>query len=132
VNAPAILAFMLAGFFGCGAMISFSRWIDRLPQIATGKVKVYTVPGLPFTFDYRGYVTGLTGRRANYIPRAGQVWKSSDPRRLSAFRIVSVDHAVDCAYTELITNPGAIGRTARTIALARFQVLGPKGYTRVA
>lgn len=133
-----------------GALISLTRWMGR-ERISN---RVYRIPGVPMTFDYRGYVTGtdwdrggavlqsrFTGRRANAIPRVGQVWKSSDPRRLSAFRIMHVDQPwlVDEGVVserhvdiEMITNPGITGRTARTLTLARFQVLGPKGYTRVS
>jgi hypothetical protein len=131
--------FVLAGYCAAVASVLFWQWLVKLDARS-----VWCVPATRLQSHY-------AGRRSNYIPRAGQVWKSSDPRRLSAFRIVSVDiprgYVIEpddffygwandwkgCkAYIEMITNPGIAGKTARTIPVERFQVLGVKGYTRVA
>ena len=68
--------------------------------------------------------------RTNFGLRIGQVWRSSDPRRLSAFRIVDfhsivkrnrilgTDVEVVSVYPE---RPGS-----RRIRADHFQILGPK------
>lgn len=130
MNLPAILMYLLAGLYAGLAVVSFSQWVNDLD---VARVVYRCGPVLQSRF---------TGRRANYLPWAGQVWRSSDPRRLSAFRVVSVDHIPEihrwtpptnyCANVEIMTHPGATGRTAKRIPVINFATLGAKGYTRVA
>lgn len=64
--------------------------------------------------------------RSNKRPGIGQIWRSSDPRRLMAFRIAAVGIAsvlVESVY------PGTLDRC---VSLSRFQITGPKGYTRMS
>jgi hypothetical protein len=125
--------FVMAGYCAAVATILFWQWLVNLDARS-----VWCVPSTgPEGWARGGAVlhSRFTGLRANATPRAGQVWKSSDPRRLSAFRIIDVvirKGREGWADAELITNPGISGRTAMRIPLPRFQVLGHKGYTRVS
>lgn len=62
-------------------------------------------------------------QRLNNRVVPGQVWRSSDPRRLSAFEIVAVG---DYILAENVYPDEGLPRTLRRAA---FQILGPKGYT---
>lgn len=66
--------------------------------------------------------------RHNVTLHFGQTWQLSDPRRLSAFRILDVH--LDDAYVnvvQLYPNHGQV----RTLAAEKFWQTGPKGYTRL-
>lgn len=64
--------------------------------------------------------------RFNTAVRVGQVWKLSDPRRLSAFKIVG--------QTETVTTIKPIYPAGpyRVVSRDRFQVTGSRGYTRIS
>lgn len=70
-------------------------------------------------------------RTTGHSVEMGQVWRSSDPRRLSAFRIVArtPEHARVLSLYPLVPPPSW---GLRWIPLDRFLVTGPKGYTRVS
>ncbi len=65
--------------------------------------------------------------RTNDNVQPGQVWRSSDPRRLSAFRVIDV--TADVVFGEPIYPES---RYNRTLALAAFLLTGSKGYTRLS
>lgn len=63
--------------------------------------------------------------------KPGQVWRSSDPRRLSCFCIVSVIRDVCDGW--MVDVVGIYPNTKpRWLPLASFGVTGPKGYTRMS
>lgn len=66
-------------------------------------------------------------KRSNGNVRPGQMWASSDPRRLSAFRVTDVAHeaaTVEAVYPET-------GRR-RFLPVAAFLLTGSKGYHRLS
>lgn len=67
--------------------------------------------------------------RTNACVEVGQVWRSSDPRRLSAFKIEAV---VEDADVVRIITIYPHDRWFRAIDRVAFQTTGPKGYTRMS
>lgn len=65
--------------------------------------------------------------RTNPCVQVGQTWRSSDPRRLSAFRVV--DLTSDVVLVEPIYPKG---RSQRALLLDAFLLTGSKGYTRLS
>lgn len=70
--------------------------------------------------------------RSNANVRADQVWRSSDPRRLSAFRVVAV--YADDQFVEVRSLYPIDPRRSRlrALRLESFTETGPKGYTRIS
>lgn len=66
--------------------------------------------------------------RTNRLLHFGQTWRLSDPRRLSAFRILDT-HVEDgfVHAVQLYPNRGQL----RSLAVEKFYETGPKGYTRI-
>ena len=65
--------------------------------------------------------------RTNANVQSDQVWQSSDPRRLSAFRVA--DLTADVLLVEPIYPKG---RPQRALRLDAFLLTGTKGYTRLS
>lgn len=79
---------------------------------------------------YAGYAlyTPKTKKdRVNKDVRVGQVWASSDPRRLSSFRIVDITS--DVVTVQPVYPKGGY---SRALLLDAFQKTGPKGYKRLS
>lgn len=65
--------------------------------------------------------------RTNANVQVGQTWQSSDPRRLSAFRVIDLTSdvvLVDPIYPRC--------RPQRGVRLDAFLLTGTKGYTRLS
>lgn len=69
--------------------------------------------------------------RVNDRVQVGQVWRSSDPRRLSAFRILEVYVLDQFVHVESVY-PQTHRAFLRVIALEAFKLTGPKGYHRIS
>lgn len=66
--------------------------------------------------------------RHTVVLHFGQMWQLSDPRRLSAFRILDT-HVADgfVNVVQMYPNRGQV----RCLAAEKFWQTGPKGYTRI-
>jgi hypothetical protein len=71
-------------------------------------------------------------RARRYIDplRCGDVWTSSDPRRLSAFTILGSYYNKKTHRREIFVKSLQTNRV-RHIAFAAFFTTGPRGYTRL-
>lgn len=80
--------------------------------------------------DNKGNVFVLVGRkgqRSNCNVQMGQIWASSDPRRLSAFQVADVTSDV-----VLVESVYPKGRAQRALRLEAFLLTNQKGYHRLS
>lgn len=73
--------------------------------------------------------------RQNHNVQVGQVWRSSDPRRLRAIRVESVhaeprDYPQEAVVTVLYPRPA--GSALQTVPFRAFLTTGTKGLVRVS
>lgn len=72
--------------------------------------------------------------RQNQNVQVGQVWRSSDPRRLRAFRVLFADMRSGCARVdvEILYPPLPFPRNIQQVNPAGFLTTGTKGLVRVS